>query len=493
MSEHGIHLRHPDKIFIGGEWVQPAGGSRFTVLSPHTETPYISVAEAEADDIDRAVAAARAAFDTGPWSRTTHAERAAYLGQIAAKLMERTQDLASAWTNQMGIVASAAQFGAPSAAGTFAAYAELAATYPFEERMDPSYGGGSALLVREPVGVVAAIVPWNAPMTLMANKVAPALLAGCTVIVKVSPEAPIEGYILAEICEEIGLPAGVLAVLTADREVSERLVRHPGVDKVSFTGSTAAGRRIASLCGERIARCSLELGGKSAAVILDDYPLETVAQSLTQSLMLMSGQVCASLTRVIVSKDRHDALIEALAEAFSAITVGDPYDPSTMLGPLAMERQRDRVLGYIRQGSDQGARLVCGGGRPAGLDKGWFVEPTLFANVDNGSTIAQEEIFGPVLSVIPAQGEEDAVRIANDTIYGLNNAVFTTDIDAAYRVGRRLRSGTVGQNAFRTDFGIAFGGFKQSGLGREGGKEGLLPYLETKLLLLDGDPAHVAA
>lgn len=492
MNEHSVQLRSPEKLFIGGEWVRPAGDGQFTVVSAHTEQPYISVAAATADDVERAVAGARKAFE-GPWSRTTHAERAGYLGQIAAKLMERAGDVASAWTNQMGIINGAAQMGAPAAAGAFASYAELAATFPFEEQVAPSYGGGAGLLVREPVGVVAAIVPWNAPLTLMAYKVGPALLAGCTVIVKVSPEAPVEGYILAEICEEIGLPAGVLTMLTADRDVSELLVRHPGVDKVSFTGSTVAGRRIASLCGERIARCSLELGGKSAAVILDDYPLETAAQALTQSLMLMSGQVCASLTRVVVTQNRHDALVEALEQAFGTITVGDPYDPGTMLGPLAMERQRDRVLGYIAQGQAQGGQLVCGGGRPAELDRGWFVQPTLFANVDNSSVIAQEEIFGPVLSVIPARDEEDAIRIANDTIYGLNNAVFTVDNDAAYRVGRRLRSGTVGQNGFRTDFGIAFGGFKQSGLGREGGREGLMPYLETKTMLLDAAPSHIAS
>jgi len=309
------------------------------------------------------------------------------------------------------------------------------------------------------------------------------------VILKSSPEAPGEGYLMAEVAEEVGLPPGVLNVLTADREVSELLVRNPLVDKITFTGSTAAGRRIASICGERIARCTLELGGKSAAVILDDMDLATAANSLARAECFLSGQVCSSLTRIVVTRNRHDELVEALAGTFSQVRVGDPFDAQTQMGPLVASRQRDRVEGYIAKGVADGATLATGGGRPKDLDRGWYVEPTVFGNVDNSSTIAQEEIFGPVLSVIPADDENQAIAIANDTIYGLNASVFTNDIDRARDVARRLRSGTVGHNAFRTDFGVAFGGFKQSGIGREGGTEGLLPFLETKTVILDGVPA----
>jgi len=323
--------------------------------------------------------------------------------------------------------------------------------------------------------------------------VAPALLAGCTEVLKSSPEAPGEGYVLAEIAEEVGLPPGVLNVVTADREVSELLVRDPRVDKITFTGPTAAGRRIAAICGERIARCTLELGGKSAAVILDDVDIETVAQTISGAQCFLSGQVCSALTRIVVPRRRHDELLDALSSTFSGVRVGDPFDPETQMGPLASERQRDRVLGYVDRGVQVGATLATGGRRPAHLERGWFVEPTVFGNVDNGSTIAREEIFGPVLSVIPVDDERDAVRVANDTIYGLNASVFTNDVERARAVAGELRSGTVGHNAFRTDFGIAFGGFKQSGIGREGGIDGLYPFLETKTVILEGRPGRYGA
>jgi aldehyde dehydrogenase (NAD+) len=372
-------------------------------------------------------------------------------------------------------------------------YAALADTFPFEEQCPPTAGGEFGLLVREPVGVVGAIIPWNAPLALICHKIGPALVAGCTIVLKSSPEAPGEGYVVAEVAEKIGLPPGVLNVVTADREVSELLVRDPGVDKITFTGSTAAGRRIASLCGERIARCTLELGGKSAAVILDDMDLGTAAKTIARAECSLSGQVCSSLTRIVVSRNRHDELVDALSSSFSEVRVGDPFDEQTQMGPLVSERQRDRVVGYITKGVDEGARLATGGGRPKDLDRGYYVEPTVFGNVDNSSTIAREEIFGPVLSVIPAADEQDAVRIANDTIYGLNASVFTNDVDRARQVAGQLRSGTVGHNNFRTDFGMAFGGFKQSGIGREGGKEGLLPFLETKTVILEGRPERYAS
>jgi aldehyde dehydrogenase (NAD+) len=488
-----VQLRHLDRFFIGGEWVAPSSDAKITVTDSATEERFFAVAEAQAADIARAVEAARLAFDEGPWPRMSHAERAEYLRAIAAALRKRGAEVGDIWPRESGVLYGIAKHAAAGAAARFDYCAELAETFPFEEEARPTNGGKFGLIVREPVGVVGAIVPWNAPMGLISNKVAPALLAGCTEVLKSSPEAPGEGYLLAEIVEEVGLPPGVLNVVTADREVSELLVRDPRVDKITFTGSTAAGRRIASICGERIARCTLELGGKSAAVILDDIDVETVARTISGAECFLSGQVCSSLTRIVVPRHRHDELLDALSSTFSQVRVGDPFDPKTQMGPLASERQRDRVMGYIEKGVDEGATLATGGQRPAHLERGWFVEPTVFGNVDNGSTIAREEIFGPVLSVIPANDERDAVRVANDTIYGLNASVFTNDVERARAVAGELRSGTVGHNAFRTDFGIAFGGFKQSGIGREGGTEGLYPFLETKTVILEERTARYEA
>jgi aldehyde dehydrogenase (NAD+) len=481
-------LRHADRFFIGGEWVEPSSNATIEVIDSGTEEHFFSIAEAKEADMKRAVGAAREAFDHGPWSRLSHAERAEYLRRIANELRGRADDIAQIWPRESGVLHGIAQLAANGTADTFDYYAGLADTFPFEEEAQPT-AGEFGLVVREPVGVVGAIIPWNGPLSLIGYKVAPALIAGCTVVLKSSPEAPGDGYVVAEAAEEAGLPPGVLNVVTADREVSELLVTDPRVDKITFTGSTAAGRRIASLCGERIARCTLELGGKSAAVILDDVDLATAAATIAGAECMLTGQVCSSLTRIVVTRKRHAELLDALAAAFSQVRVGDPFDAETQMGPLAMERQRDRVESYIAKGLAEGATLATGGGRPAHLERGWFIEPTVFGDVENSSTIAQEEIFGPVLSVIPAADEKNAVEIANDTIYGLNSSVFTNDVDRAREVAGELRAGTVGHNAFRTDFGMAFGGFKQSGLGREGGEEGLRPFLETKSVILDGRPA----
>jgi acyl-CoA reductase-like NAD-dependent aldehyde dehydrogenase len=484
-------IARPRQFFIGGEWCAPSSDEVINVITPSTEELFVQVAKAQAADIERAVSAARTAFDRGPWPRLTHAERAAYLQEIAKGWAARSGDLATIWTSEMGILKSMADLHARFIPGTYKSYASLAETFPFEERHKPRAGGKVGLLVREPVGVVAAIIAWNGPAPMIAQKVAPALLAGCTVILKPAPEAPGAAYLFAEICEAAGLPAGVVNVVTADRDVSELLVRHPGVDKVTFTGSSAAGKRIAAICGERIARCTLELGGKSPAIVLDDYDIGTVAQMLSGTIRLMTGQICSMLTRVVVSRRRQDELLEAMKATVSSIKVGDPFAAGTEMGPVAMSRQRDRVEGYISKGVAEGARIVTGGGRPASLDRGFFVEPTVFGNVDNRMTIAREEIFGPVISVIPADDEAHAIAIANDSAYGLNATVFTNDAERAYRVARQLQSGTVGHNAFRIDYSIAFGGFKQSGIGREGSTEGLLPFLETKTVILEGNPAHI--
>jgi aldehyde dehydrogenase (NAD+) len=482
-------LSNPDRFFVGGEWVKPSSDAMIDVIDSDTEQLYFRVAEAQAADVSRAVGAARTAFDEGPWPRLTHAQRAEYMRALAAALRERADALGQIWPRESGGLHILAGYFAGDAANSFEFYAGLADTYAWEEPARPTLGGEFGLIVREPVGVVGAIIPWNVPIGLLVNKVAPALIAGCTVIVKSSPEAPGEGYLVAEAAEAAGLPPGVLNVLTADREVSELLVRDPRVDKIAFTGSTAAGRRIASICGERIARCTLELGGKSAAVILDDMDLSVAAQAIAGAECFLAGQVCSSLTRIVIPRRRHDEFVEALADTFAKTKVGDPFDAQTQMGPLVASRQRDRVEGYIAKGIADGATLATGGGRPKDLDRGFYVEPTVFGNVDNSSVIAQEEIFGPVLSVVPVQDEDDAVRVANDTIYGLNASVFTNDVNRARAVAGQLRSGTVGHNAFRTDFGIAFGGFKQSGIGREGGLEGLRPYLETKTVILEGRPA----
>ncbi len=486
-----FNLKHPDRVFIDGAWVKPATDNMIEVISPNSEEVVIRVAEAREPDIDRAVAAAREAFDEGPWPHLSHAERADMLRAIAAQLRARNDELAFVWTEQMGALSSFTKSAGNDSAKTCEYYADMAATFPWEEERKPGYGNGVSMVVREPVGVVAAICPWNGPLGTMVRKVAPALLAGCTVIMKPSPETPLDAYILMECMEAAGLPPGVVNLVTTHRDVADYLVCRPDVDKVAFTGSTVAGRRIASVCGERIARVTLELGGKSAAIILDDIDVADVVNVLTPGMCRLNGQVCASLTRVVVSQKRHDEFVDAFSAGMRGIQVGNSRTEGTQLGPLAMKRQLDRVEGYIAKGKDQGAKLVTGGGRPQGLNRGYFVEPTLFADVDSGMTIAQEEIFGPVVSVIPYTDVADAIRIANDSIYGLNGAVFTNDVEQAYDVARGVRTGTFAQNEFKIDFGVPFGGFKQSGIGREGGPEGLLPYLELKTVHLPRVPRNL--
>jgi aldehyde dehydrogenase (NAD+) len=486
-------LKHPDRMFIGGEWVTPSTASTFDVINPATEQVQMRVAQAQAEDMDRAISAARHAFDHGPWPRMTPAERATYMRAFAEAIRAQPERLGAIQSSEMGVLYSLAKPTVDWSAARFDYYAGLADEFTFIERHTPVDGGRFGLLVREPVGVVGTIIPWNGPLSITSFKVAPALLAGCTIVLKPAPEAPGEAYVLAEIAESIGLPPGVLNVLVADRDVSERLVRDPRVDKIAFTGSTVAGRRIASILGDRIGRYTLELGGKSAAIILDDYDLGQAASTLAGAATRLTGQACSCLTRIVVSRSRHDELVDALSTEFAKVRVGNPFDPQSDMGPLVSRQQRERVEHYIAIGKQEGAKLACGGGRPADLDQGWYVEPTVYANVDNSSTIAREEIFGPVLTVIPVDDDTRAVEVANDSIYGLNASVFSNDIERVYEVGRRLQSGTVGHNAFRGgDFTIGFGGFKQSGVGREGGVEGLLPYLETKTMLLDDLPAGLA-
>jgi betaine-aldehyde dehydrogenase len=472
-----------ERLFIGGEWVTPSSTATIDVVSPHTEEVIARVPEARPTDIDRAVAAARAAFDTGPWPRMTPAARADVMAALNAKLQERADELATVITSEMGCPIVFSQLGQVMAANLVLDYfTRLAREYRFEEVRPGMLG--PALIRREPVGVAAAIVPWNVPLFVTMLKLAPAMAAGATVVLKPAPETPLDAQILAEAAAAAGVPAGVLNVVQTGREVGEHLVRHPGIDKVAFTGSTAAGRKIAAICGEQLKRVTLELGGKSAAIVLDDADLASTIAGLLPGAIMNNGQACVAQTRILASRRRYDEVAAALVEAVGALSVGDPMDPANMVGPLVAARQRERVEGYIKIGRDEGARVACGGGRPKGLDRGYYVEPTVFVGVDNRMRIAQEEIFGPVLSVIPYDDEADALRIANDSEYGLCGSVWTKDVDHGVDVARQVRTGTYTVNGFAMEFGAPFGGFKASGIGRELGPEGLAAYLEAKTINL---------
>jgi len=496
MSEISIEapqLADPGRLFIGGAWIEPSTSNRIRVVSPITEEVFAEVAEAVEADIDKAVRAARVAFDTGPWPRMAPAERAAKLRAMSAALHRRSADAARAWTTQIGVPLWMAELSSPSIIGIIDYYADLIDGYAFEEvRPTRAHGFEVAIVTKEAVGVVAAVAPWNAPLAAMLQKIAPALAAGCTVIAKPAPESPIEAFLLAEAAQEAGLPEGVFNLAPADRAASDYLIRHHDVDKVSFTGSTAVGRHIAEVCGSRLARATMELGGKSPAIVLDDMDPATLGAMLAPAITLMSGQVCANFTRVLVPRSRARDYTEALADAMASTNVGNPLEAGVMMGPLAMKRQLDRVEGYIAQGQAEGARIATGGKRPSHLNRGFFLEPTLFSDMTNDMVVAREEIFGPVAGVIAYDDVEDAVRIANDTIFGLSGGVFTNDTDRAYAVARQIRTGNISQNGRGLDTAIPFGGFKQSGYGREGGREGLEPYLEVKSIFLPKVPTHLA-
>ena len=486
-------IAHPDKLFIGGRWVDPASSAKFRLVNPANEDQFIEVAEASTDDMNAAVAAARAAFDNGPWPRMSPAERARKMRAVSAALAKRGAELDKAWTAQIGTPVMISKGSGAGVAGLLDYYAGIAETARFEDvRPANGYVSKVAVVVKEAVGVVAAVAPWNGPLGTMLSKVAPALAAGCTVICKPSPETPLEMFLFAEAVEEAGLPDGVVNILPADREVADQLISHPGVDKVSFTGSTAAGLHIASVCASRMARFTMELGGKSAAIVLDDYDPAKLGPVLAPLVTMMSGQVCINNSRVLVPRARHDAYVESLAASMAAIPVGNPLEDGIYMGPLAMKRQMERVQYYIEKGKAEGAQVATGGGRPADLNQGYFVEPTVFTGVDNNMVIAQEEIFGPVTAVIPYDDEEQAVAIANASDFGLSGAVYTEDTDRAYAMARRIRTGHYTQNGREFDLTNPFGGFKKSGVGREGGPEGMEPYLEIKTVFLPQAPSHLA-
>ena len=477
-------IRDYDRFFIGGDWVAPEGSDTIEVVSPVTEEVVGRVPDGTEADIDKAVAVARRAFDHGEWPRTAPAERGEILRKVAAQITAEMGDMAALITEEMGAPITFSNMGqvlAPTM--IFNYYADLAGTFAFDE-LRAGVLNPEVLVTKEPVGVVGAIAPWNVPLFIAVNKLVPALLAGCTVVLKPAPETPIDSLMLGQLFVEAGLPEGVLSVLPAEREVSEYLVTHPGIDKVSFTGSTAAGRRVGSLATERLKRISLELGGKSAAIVLDDVDLASTAYMMVMAGLMNSGQACVAQTRILAPRSRYAEVTEAIVENAKTFTVGDPLAETTQLGPLVAERQRDRVEGYIEKGKSEGARLVLDGSRPAGLDVGWYVGPTVFADVDNTMTIAREEIFGPVLSVIPYDTEEEALAIANDSDFGLAGSVWTADVDHGFEIATKVRTGTYGINWYAFDMGSPFGGYKCSGIGREDGPEGLAAFCELKSILM---------
>ena len=472
-----------DALFINGEWAAPASSDTIEVISPTTEEVIGVVPAGSNADMDRAVAAARQAFDRGPWPRTSPAERAEKMAKLSQLIQARSQEYAAIITQENGCPVSWSLMGQIFASTmVLDFYTGLTNTYAFEEERAGLMG--PALVRKEPVGVAAAIVPWNVPLFVTMLKLGPALAAGATIVIKPAPETPIDSYLLAECVAEAGIPEGVVNIVAAGREVGEYLVTHPDIDKVGFTGSTAVGRHIAKLCGERLRRFTLELGGKSAAIILDDADVATAIPGLVPASMMNNGQACVAQTRVLASRSKYGDVVDALVAEVQKLKLGDPMEAETQVGPLVAKRQQDRVLGYIEKGTDEGARIATGGGK--GIDRGWFIEPTVFADVDNKMTIAKEEIFGPVVAVIPYDDVDDAIRIANDSEYGLSGSVWSADQDKALDIAKQIRTGTLSINGFTLDFSCPFGGFKASGMGRELGPEGLEAYLESKTISFPG-------
>ncbi|HVC07632.1 MAG TPA: aldehyde dehydrogenase family protein [Solirubrobacterales bacterium] len=472
-------LQVRDKIFVGAEWVDSTGTETIEVINSTTEEVMGTIPGGTAEDVDRAVEAARQVFE--PWSRTSREERAGYLAAISAGLGERAEEIAATIAQELGMplkLSQMIQAGLPI--GQFAAMPALMEEVAWEEEI------GNSRVLREPIGVLGAITPWNYPLNQIAAKVAPALAAGCTVVLKPSEVAPLNAFILAEVIEAVGLPAGVFNLVSGTGPlVGEAIAGHPGVDMVSFTGSTRAGRRVSELASATVKPVAMELGGKSPNVILDDADLARAIPDGLAKCFLNSGQTCSALTRMLVPREKLAEVEELAAKTAETFTPGDPFEDSTRLGPLVSELQRERVRGYIRKGEEEGARLLTGGAEPPeGLDRGYFVRPTVFSEVTPEMTIAQEEIFGPVLVIQPYEGEEDAVRIANDTVYGLAGGVWSADQERAIAVAKRIRTGQVEINGGAFNPLAPFGGYKQSGHGRENGRLAIEELLQVKSLQL---------
>ena len=466
-----------DKLYINGQWVPSSGTGMIDVICSSTEEVMAQVPEGTAEDVDVAVRAARAAGQS--WQEYPVSERVTFLQKIQAGLKERAEEIGQIIAREVGMqvkLATMIQAGLPIS--VFGTFAEVLRDFPFEERI------GNSLVLREPAGVVAAITPWNYPLHQIACKVAPALAAGCTVVLKPSKVTPVNAFIMAEVIDAAGVPGGVFNLVTGHGSVvGEALASHPEVDLVSFTGSTRTGKRISELAAQTVKRVTLELGGKSASIILEDADLAAAVKGTMIACVLNSGQTCAAHTRMLVPESKYAEAAQLAVEQAARYTVGDPFNEKVKLGPLVSKSQRDRVRNYIRKGIEEGAELLCGGAEaPADLPTGWYVKPTVLGRVDPRSTVAQEEIFGPVLSIITYKDEEDAIRIANDSIYGLAGGVWSSDEERAVRVARRIRTGQVDINGGPFNVRSPFGGYKQSGNGRENGRIGLEEYLEYKSL-----------
>ena len=474
-------VTRPD-VFVGGRWVPSRSGTEQPAVDPSTGAAFGSAVLASTDDIDAGVAAARDSFDAGVWSGRPAAERAAVLRGAAAYLERLGADAVDLLTRELGCPRWFAERAhVPNPIRHLRYYADLIEREPLEEVRDD--GTNRSLVIREPVGVVGAITPWNGPLSSPAIKIGPALAMGCSVVLKPPPETPLTAYLLADAFAAAGLPEGVLSVLPGGRDIGAYLVRHPRVDKIAFTGSTAAGRQIMADCAARIARVTLELGGKSAAIVLDDADIAHVVRTVIPMAFTVNGQLCMAQSRILVPRRRQAEFADALTAAFAALPVGDPFAPETQIGPLVSERQRERVEGYLALAGEEGAR-VLGGGRPRGLDHGYYVNPALLADVDNRMRVAQEEIFGPVMAMIGYDAEDEAIAIANDSIYGLSGSVWTADRGHGLAVARRVRTGMVSVNGAPQAWGAPFGGYKQSGVGREMGPEGLRSFQELKSVAL---------
>ena len=472
------------QLYVGGQWRDPAGSATIDVHSASTEERIGSVPRGTEADVDAAVAAARSAFDSPDGWATWHPkQRGEVLEAFAAELEARAAETATRVSMQNGMpIWLAQQFESVFPPLLLRYYSDLMNSAPEEEER-PGMLGGTTLVSRQPVGVVAAVVPWNVPQAITFLKLAPALAAGCTVVLKPAEETVLDAFLMAEAAAAAGLPDGVLNIVPGGRELGAYLVGHPGVDKVSFTGSTAAGRAIAETCGRLLRPVTLELGGKSAAIVLDDADLSASIEAFFGATLLNNGQICWLNTRVLAPRSRYNEIVDTVTDLARSLTVGDPLDPNTKVGPLVSSRQRERVEGYIAKGKQE-ARLTTGGGRPSGLDRGWFVEPTVFADLDNTATISREEIFGPVLAVIPYSTVDEAVAIANDSNYGLGGTVWSSDQERAADVARRVRSGTIGVNHYTNDPVAPFGGIKESGMGRELGPEGLHAFQTYRTIYL---------
>ena len=472
-------MRDYSNIYIDGAWVPSDGDGSIEVINAGTEQVMGSIPDGTSSDVDKAVAAAKAAFDT--WSTTPVEERQKYLVRLNEALQARSADIASTIAGEVGMPitwSTMIQAGLP--AGNMQTFATLLDSFPFEEEI------GNSLVVKEPVGVVGAITPWNYPLHQIICKVGGALAAGCTIVLKPSEVAPLNAFILAEIVHDVGLPSGVFNLVTGTGPVvGEAIAAHSDVDMVSFTGSTRAGKRVAEVASQTVKRVSLELGGKSANIVLDDADFATVIPKGLFACYLNSGQTCTAHTRMLVPNSRYDEAVEIAAAAASQTQVGDPTEEGMHLGPLISQAQWDRVQGYIQTGLDEGAVVAAGGlGKPEGQETGYFVKPTVLANVTNDMTVAQEEIFGPVLSIIGYDDDDDAVRIANDSLYGLSGGVWSGDQERALAVARRMRTGAVDVNGGSFNIAAPFGGYKQSGYGRENGVYGIDEFLQTKSLQL---------